>query len=235
MGSGISCDDAANPTVTTLFQSCGDGAPGKVRRTPGGSLATDHAGIVYAVKDAGIVLDEKGPFTRARIDHGVAPQGASYLYYMVPKSGRKVAERLLAADSPIEVLRQDGSAHIIRSRTDGTVCAALFDAAAEYPGLLVKGVNIPLAYILQEQDGGNYRLSLCEPDMRRPSVDHMGQLTEVQVVTPEQPFATQLHLQGTFNVSCPEGDVKATCANGETTLDLTTVRGRNYTIELKKR
>lgn len=235
MGSGIRCDDAVNPTVTTLFQSCGDGAPGKVRRIPGGSLATDHAGIVYAVKNAGIVLDEKGPFTRARIDHGLAPQGASYLYYMVMKSGRKGAERLLAADSPIEVLRQDGRAHIVRSRQDGTVCAALFDAAAEYPGLLVKGVNIPLAYILQERDGRGCRLSLCEPDMRRPAVDHMGQLTEAQVVTPEQPFTTRLRLRGLFEASCADGDVKTICTDGETMLELTTVRGRNYTIELKKR
>lgn len=235
MGSGIRCDDAANPTVTTLFQSCGDGAPGRVRRTAGGTLATDHAGIVYAVKDAGILLDEKGAFTRARLDHGTAPQGASYLYYMLPKSGRKAAARLLSDKGPVEVVRQDAAAHIVRLRTDGTLFAALYDAETEYPELPVTGVNIPLAYIWQECGGGSSRLSLCEPDMRRPAVDHMGQLTEAQVVIPEQPFATRLRLHGLFEASCVDGDVRTTCADGETTLELTTVRGRNYTIELKKR
>ena len=99
----------------------------------------------------------------------------------------------------------------------------------------VTGVNIPLAYIWQECGGGSSRLSLCEPDMRRPAVDHMGQLTEAQVVIPEQPFATRLRLHGLFEASCVDGDVRTTCADGETTLELTTVRGRNYTIELKKR
>lgn len=232
MGSDIRNDDAAHATATTLFQSCGKGRAGRVRRVPCGSLVTDHAGIVYAVQQTSVTLDEQGPFTRAWIDHGAAPQGAEYLYCMVTGPGRKGAERLLGADAPFEVVRRDNQAHIVRLKESGTLFAALYDARAEYAGMPVSGVNIPLAYIFRREAPGAWRLSLCEPDMRRPSVDHMGQLTEAQVVVEEEPHATRLRLPGRFDAVCEQGDLRVTHTEAETVLELTTVRGRNYHIRL---
>lgn len=235
MGSDIRCGNAANRTVTTLFQSCGEGSCDKVQPVPGGHLLTDHAGIVYAVRKAGLAVDRRGPFTRARIDHGTAPQGDSYRYYMVPDGDRSRARQLLGDDGPVEVLQQDNGAHIVRLKRDGTVFAALYDASATWDDLPVGRVNIPLAYIFRREAPGRYRLSLCEPDMRRPSVNHMGLLSEAEVITPEQPFETRITLRGDFDAVCAGGDLKVTHRGSETELCLTTVRGQNYTVELHTR
>lgn len=232
MGSDIRNNDEKNHTVTTLFQSYGDEALGKVRKSGGGVMLADHAGIVYAVKGDNITLSEQAPFTRACIDHATAPESASYLYYMVTESGKKAAGKLLSSSAPVEVLRQDNDAHIVRHKDKGIVYAALFNDKIQYPELKVTKVNIPLAYIWQDKGGKQATLSVCEPDMRRPAVNHMGDLTEADVIVPEKPFATRLHLQGIYEAACQDGDMKVTHADGETIIDLTTICGKNYTILL---
>lgn len=229
LGSDIRSDDAVHPTVTTLFQSAD--APAAVEPMAGGTLLSDGTGMLFAVPDAVPTLERAGPLTRAFIDHGPAPRGAGYRYYMLPAGDRAAAERLLSDDSPVEVLRQDDGAHVVRDRERGIVCAALYDAGAEYDALPVVRVNIPLAYIWQPE-GEGARLTLCEPDMRRPAVRHMGELTEEQVVVPEAPHATRLWLEGLYDATCEAGPLEVSHADGATTIALETVRGENYTIRL---
>lgn len=234
MGSDIRNDDARHATATALFQS--PGAPMTVERIAGGTLAADASGMLFAVQDAVPTLDRQGAFTRARIDHGTAPRGAGYRYYMVTDGDRAAAARLLSPQSPVEVLRQDDGAHVVCLRERGTVFAALYDAEAAYAGLPVVRVNIPLAYIWQTDAEGACRLTLCEPDMRRTAVDHMGQLTEASVLVPETPHATRLWLEGLYDAAPTDGgDLRVTHADGRTMLELTTVRGGNYSIRLTPR
>ena len=233
LGSGISATDTEHPTVTTLFQSCGKGAAGKVRRVSGGSIVADPAGVVYAVAQGDVRTDRDTVFTRGWLDHGNAPCGASYAYYLIPERGTGLARQLLRADGPVEIVRQDTAAHIVRERADGRLFAALYDASATFPGLLVKRVNIPLAYILEPAGADSYRLTLCEPDMRRPSVNCMDQLTEAQVVVPERAFATRLVLRGLYEVGCPDGTVQVSRTSDETVVELSTICGRNYELRLR--
>lgn len=247
LGSDVQNADTAHTTLTTLFQSKPQDVPackkGEVnpadnmlpapRKAGNGYLLTDHAGITYAVKGDLPRMETKDPFVLAAIDHGKAPQGESYLYYMVTEQGKKMGKKLLSSSSPVQVLRQDNGAHIVRHRTKGLVYAALFDAEATYADVPVTKVNIPLAYIWQEgQQKGEAVLTVCEPDMRRTQVQHMGLLTEESVLVPEEPHRTVLWLQGAYEASCPDGDVRATCADGQTRIEVTTVCGRNYPIRL---
>lgn len=233
IGSDICDDDALHPTLTALFQSA-DG-PAAVERVAGGALAADASGMLFAVQDAVPAIERQGAFTRAWIDHGMAPRGAGYRYYILPDGDRKAACRLLSADSPVEILRQDDGAHIVRQRERGSVFAALYDADAAYAGPVVR-VNAPLAYIWQPS-GMGCRLTLCEPDMRRPAVRHMGELTEEQVVVPERPHATRLWLDGLYDAAEADGDgtFAVSHVDGRTVLDLMTVCGRNYSILLTPR
>ncbi len=232
MGSDIQNNDKGHNTVTTLFQSPGEEPLSKVQKTGEGAMLEDHAGIVYAVKADKITVKEQKPFTCAFIDHASAPESASYLYYMVTESGKKVAKTLLSSASPVKVLKRDNDAHIVRHDDKGIVFAALFNDKVQYPELKVTRVNIPLAYIWQDKGNKQAVLSVCEPDMRRPEVNHMGDLTEEDVVVPEKPFATRLYLQGSYEAICPDGDMKVTYMNGETVIELTTICGKNYTIQL---
>ena len=252
MGSGISSADSVNNTVTTLFQSF----DGSVSVPAPGVL--DDGSFAYAARDGEVRLERDGKYARAYIDHGKAPHDGSYLYCMAKDSDSALAGNLLGG---MKVLRQDSAAHIVRY--GGVICGALFDAAERYDSLTVRGTNIPLAYILEEMpsdgidgkghDAGvrGYRLSLCEPDMRRPHRDEMGQLTEEDVLQAEQPFTTSVELSGNLRVlrhECvgklvrnPEDTADENGFTAEydpsrdiTVLTLTTVRGENHIFDLIK-
>ena len=144
----------------------------------------------------------------------------------------KAAAASVAAESPVNVLRKDASAHIVEK--DGIVCAALFDANMDFEGMIVQSVNIPLAYILEDKGEGQYVLSLCEPDMRRPWKLNMNDLENEDVAAQAKPFETKLVLGGVFEVISSDGEVEAAQENGKTILTLTTVNARNYTVKLRK-
>lgn len=233
LGSDIQNDDKNNKTVTTLFQSNAENTSGKARNITGGSITTDGSGIMYAVKGDKISTSYQQPFSLAYLDHATAPTSASYQYYMVTGSDEKQAERLLSSKSPIEVMKQDNDAHIVINKERGLVYGALFNEKIEHPSLKVCKVNIPLAYILQEKGKKQYTLSVCEPDMRRPSANHMGLLSEEDVLVTEKPFVTRLYLSGIYDATCPNGDIKVTHTEKQTVVELSTICGKNYTIELK--
>lgn len=110
-----------------------------------------------------------------------------------------------------------------------------FNIEKEYVDLIVKKVNIPLAYILKDDDN-KMNLSLCEPDMRRASKDHMGLLTEDDVIQEEKPFDTKIVLNGIFNIECIQKkvDVSYNRQRNETYITISTIRGENYNLILKK-
>ena len=103
-----------------------------------------------------------------------------------------------------------------------------------FDGMLVESVNIPLAYILEDKGEGTYRLSLCEPDMRRTWKLNMNHLSPEEVAEEEKPFETVLLLDGRFEIAGVSSGVSATIENDKTRITLTTVRARNYVIELKE-
>ena len=172
---------------------------------------------------------KEGKRAIAYIDHGIAPKNAGYEYYMVKD---KSAATSVMSGSPVKVVKKDDSAHIVERY--GVICAALFKERTHFEGMVVERVNIPLAYILEDKGNGAYRLSLCEPDMRRSWHLNMNDLSDKEVIEEEKPFETSLVLDGDFEVISDNGDIKAVKDNGKTILTLTTVKARNYTMELKK-
>jgi hypothetical protein len=144
----------------------------------------------------------------------------------------KSAAASVAADSPVKVIRKDSSAHIVER--DGTVCAALFDEGIVFEGMSVEKVNIPLAYILEDKGDGQFVLSLCEPDMRRPWKLNMNDLEGEEVVAQAKPFETEIVLGGNFDITGDPAGFTLTKSDGKTKLLLTTVHARNYTVRLKK-
>ena len=223
LGSGVSCSDRKSPVVTTLFQEFKGAGKQKAEGV------YEDASFAYVVKEGNVQLTKEGKRTIAYVDHGLAPKDAGYEYYMIKD---KAAAASVAAESPIKVLRKDASAHIVEK--DGVVCAALFDANMDFEGMIVQSVNIPLAYILEDKGEGQYVLSLCEPDMRRPWKLNMNDLENEDVAAHAKPFETKLVLGGTFEVISSDGDVEAVQENGKTRLTLTTVNARNYTVKLRK-
>ena len=223
LGSGVGCSDRKHPVATTLFQDF-KGA-GKLKAEG----VYEDASFAYVVKQGNVLLTKEGKRSIAYVDHGLAPKESGYEYYMLKD---KSAAASVVEDSPVKVIRKDAAAHIVER--DGVVCAALFEADIEYDGMLVRSVNIPLAYILEDEGAGLYSLSLCEPDMRRPWKLNMNDLTEAEVGEAAKPFDTTLTLDGEFEVMPGDYQVKVEKDNGKTLITVTTENARNYTLQLRK-
>ena len=231
LGTNIQNKDQTYPTVTTLFQAFGGN--GTNNRSDKGTILTDPS-LMYVVKKGVVSTIDRGRHYIAYIDHGKAPQDAMYLYYILKQKDKEVAKQLLSDNSPIEVLSQNNDAHIVHHKIKGSWHAALFNADKEYNGQLVKRVNIPLSYILEKQAKESYKLSICEPDMRRVSHAHMGLLSEEDVIQEEKPFDTQITIDGLYKVACPQKtiNVSQNKEKKETRITISTVRGENYTLIL---
>lgn len=242
LGSGISCADREHRTVTTLFQAF-DMNGMQMKR---GSIVSDGS-LVYAVGNGRLdFYSGENGYSRAYIDHGTAPDDEGYEYYIVADGRKRTAEKLLGRSSPVKVIRRDSLAHIVSYGE--TVSAAVFAADTVFAGMTVSEVNIPLAYVLEKEDDG-YLLHFCEPDMRRVRRNHMGELTEADVVVGEEPFRTVMVLEGIFSVSDVTSSRKASGAlsavspclpevrydGGKTIVAVTTIRGENHTLRLVAR
>lgn len=231
LGSDIQNTDRNYPTVTTLFQSFSGNADKE--NVTGGYILTDPS-LMYVVKGGAVRTHSENAYTRAYIEHGVAPEASKYHYYILKRKDKKIAKQLLSDRSPIDIVSQNNDAHIVYHKAKGMTYGALFNTQKSYPEQIVSQVNIPLSYILEKQERGIFRLSICEPDMRRPSRTHMGLLTEEDVVQEEKAFDTQLTLKGIYSVLCPQTSthISYNDEKNETCITLSTIRGENYTLLL---
>ena len=233
LGSDIQTKDKRYPTVTTLFQSFSRNTGEE--RIPEGYILTDPS-LMYAVKGGAVRTSCEGSHTRAYIEHGNAPEAAKYHYYILKNKNKVLARQLLSNESPIEVIAQDNDAHIVTHKTKEITCSALFNAQKTYDGQLVSQVNIPLSYILEKQKDNSFKLSVCEPDMRRISHAHMGLLTEEDVIQQEKPYDTRLTINGLYNVKSPQKPVEVSLdrEKDKTYITISTIRGENYTLLLQQ-
>ena len=233
IGSDIQSKDNKYPIITTVFQSFNKEC--SKEKIPGGYILTDSS-LTYVIKgeDVQISSSPEKTHVRAFIRHGIAPENDRYHYYILKHKDKTLAKQLLSNNSPIEIISQNNDAHIIRHKPKNIVYAALFNAQKTYTGQLVTQVNIPLSYILEKQEGQSFRLSICEPDMRRVSRAHMGLLTEQDVIEEEKPFNTKLTINGLYNIDCPQKSIKVLHneEKDKTYITISTIRGENYTLLL---
>lgn len=231
LGSDIQTKDKRYQTITTLFQSFNSNT--NEEKIPEGYILADPS-LMYAVKEGAVRTLCEGSHTRAYIEHGTAPESAKYHYYILKNKDKALARQLLSNDSPMKVIVQDNDAHIVTHKTKKITCGALFNAQKMYENQLVYQVNIPLSYILEKQKNNSFKLSICEPDMRRTSRPHMGLLTEEDVIQQEKPYDTQLTINGLYNVECPQKTIKVSLdkEKDKTYITISTIRGENYTFLL---
>jgi len=223
IGGGVNCNDRKCPVATTIFQDL-KGSGKQISEN-----VYEDASFAYVVKEGTVEFSRNGKQSYAAVDHGLAPQNAGYEYYMLKD---KSSASAVAAESPVQVLRRDSDAHIIKR--EGDICAALFTAGSVYEDCLVQSVNIPLAYILEDKGAGEYQLNLCEPDMRRPWKLNMNNLDDKEVAVDSQPFNTEIILDGDFDIVGDPAGFTLEKSEGKTTLKITTIHARNYKVKLKR-
>ena len=192
LGSGIENDDGGHATVTTLFQASVSedrptGVNGEsVRAIPYEFVGTagqtawvmDSRGNGYVIPDGGDLHMQRqvqtpgdfgkgggggtGIFELAYLDHGSAPQDASYHYaVLVQRSPDRV--RAFANMPEYDVWQQDRYAHIVHHQGLKTTGYALFDIATRPVDGPVLAVSLPSLVMAREVDDG-LLVSVADPD-----------------------------------------------------------------------
>jgi hypothetical protein len=113
-------------------------------------------------------------YATAWLDHGSAPNGASYEYIVVPATSSNAMAQIAAAytnslTTPYEVLQKDTTAHVVRWKADGRIGYALFTtnglaSAATNAGPL-RTVSRPCLAMSQPGTNGALWLTLVDPDL----------------------------------------------------------------------
>ena len=126
----------------------------------GGDLRVQRE--VQVSKNYGRDSGGTGTFELAYLDHGSAPQGASYHYaVLVQRSPDQVSA--FASSPEYDVWRQDGQAHIVHHREMKTTGYALFDTDARPTDGPVVSVSLPSLVMIREV-GDGLLLSVADPD-----------------------------------------------------------------------
>ena len=207
----------------------------KIENRGGGVLLNDNSGLLYAVKGCDPKIRKNDSFAIAYIDHTAAPDRAKYQYYMITNGDEQLAAYLLSEDTPIQILRQDDEAHIVKVKDKNITYGAIFNKDQSFDSLLVKSVNIPLSYIIEGGNKDITKVFFSEPDMRRTSRTNMDGLSEEDVIEEERAFETELVLNGMYDVYSPVTPLKVQYKDGNTFVRVSTIRGNNYMFNIRKK
>ena len=136
----------------------------------------------------------------------------------------------------MKIIEADRDAHIIGYGDFNIICGAIFGTGKTFVGTPVACTDTPVTYIFESTDdtGTKARLTVCDPDMRRPYRAHMGQLTDEDVIAEEKPHETTIVLNGLYSVTGGPEDtaVRHDMTAGTTAVTFTTVRGENHSFAL---
>lgn len=185
LGTDIENTNAEFPTETTLFQTAAitpaDHAYWESYKSDGQTYI-DPNGVGYylsknSMKSAKyeknfpqVTIGERsteptsGDWVSLTLQHGKAPQGASYEYAVLPRTDA-ASLKAFAKKPSYKVLRQDRNAHIVRSLTGKLTSYVLFETPQALPaeGWLQKADTSCLVMI--REDKGKLLLTVSQPDL----------------------------------------------------------------------
>ena len=114
--------------------------------------------------------DTEGDFLTAWIDHGEAPDGATYEYLVEVRSSPEAMARL-AAQPPYRVIQRDEAAHIVWHTASARWSCVFYvpqevsPHAAAAETLPIKAVDRPCLAMAEAVHGGQLHLSVADPDL----------------------------------------------------------------------
>lgn len=162
----------------------------------------------------------KGDFASAWIDHGNAPQNASYEYAILldgtPEKMTAFAQGMNnPAAASYRVLRHDDSAHIVKDRESGVTGYALFEPYSGGSDELLLKTGKPCLIMAQPVPAGKgIRISVNDADLK--IVGDMGYATASPCL--ERPI--QVVLRGSWKPAQADQKVSAELRDGNTVLSV---------------
>ena len=256
MGDGLENSLEGSELHTTLFQNsidAEDAAPTEYLDAESVVL-NDRFGNAYFVRNANVCVSKglqnsyheetdaptQGYFEKAYINHGSLCTGDAY-EYMVVIAPTKTDVREYEAKRPYDVLRADGSAHIVKDHQTGITGCAAFETVSVDENI----VSLSPSVLMYKLTDNEFNISVSNPDLalyRGESdeiLDENGKRKERSVYgrswinNPAHPTAVRIVVNGQWNVTgtC-EMDVRYD--DGKTIIEIITTESRTENIKLSK-
>lgn len=176
LGSGISNSNAGYSTETTLFQCKYNKKDPKV----GNDDYWLHDGYdnYYHVTEGAVCFqvaeqeslhektkaNTKGTFSSAWIDHGKAPKGAVYEYFVLIQPSAGELDKI-KGEVPYVILNRDNKAHVVYDKRTGITGYAAFDAYQPADDDVLANIPAETMVMRQGKLGEQIRMSVCDPNL----------------------------------------------------------------------
>ncbi|MFW6044800.1 MAG: chondroitinase family polysaccharide lyase [Planctomycetota bacterium] len=137
----------------------------------------------------------EGDYATAWLDHGAAPDRASYEYAVLPQTNAGAVEEY-AFDPPYSVLQKDQHAHVVEHTERGVTAYALFTPDRECPHGLIARTDTPITAMVYRCGTDRIVLRLADPNLRLPQRGNMGFLSEEDCRVERESHTVRVHLRG---------------------------------------
>jgi len=174
--------------------------------------------------------DTEGDAAIAYLSHGESPTQAGYEYVILvqttPAGIAEFSTAMAGSEQPIVVWRKDHEAHIVYDRGTKSWGGVVYTKSLELPGAAQAGLPVttvtgPCLFMLEKLDRGQATLSIADPDIHR-------------LKRTSQPSNVSLTIAGAWKPTDVNSPVKTETARGQTTLTVTCIEGRSYTVTLQQ-
>ena len=243
LGSKITNNSTTARTETTLLQHVfNKGESFKVNGTEltvnqtnvPQPIIRDNLGNRFIVKSGNVDVFKGDTLYSAVINHGTNPKDQSYVYYMLLQSSdAQEAQYSNATTNPIQLIRQDSIAHIVKHRTDKVWGYSIFNSTTALNDSLIKQVNTPSIVIIKLIDTSIYRMVISDPDMHRPYYLGSGSFPVSTAGASATPFSYEITLNGLYQFNGTYPNATLTNSGNTTKIAFSTLDGNSYTFDLK--
>lgn len=157
----------------------------------------------------------------AWLSHDTAPSNGHY-YYEIHWNSKKI--------KPLKQFEMNGVFHhIVEGKTH---YYHIWDVNAYKGNQWVSMVSDPVSFSITKNKKGIV-LVLTDPDMRRPNVKNIGQLSHEKVIAPAKSKRVTLHIKGVCHLAGESNGFKILSKNQkETVISIDCVNGETYKAEL---
>ena len=202
---------------------------------------TDTKGNIYLIRNGyGLTVEKKsqtspsdtkkktgtGNFITAYIDHGTAPQNASYEYLMLVRPTSK-DEGKYSKKLPYTVIQADNNAHVVRDEITG-ITAYISYKGYTSPNTLLASAESETIVMERTKEDGNVVMSVCTPDL---GITRKGYTTSQK----SQEIKRRVVLKGKWTFVQPYEGVTITEDGDNTVIVVSCINGQPVEFLLKNK
>ena len=242
LGSNINNTASTDTTETTLLQQLV--SPSEIFTVNGTQLTStkkgltqpvirDNLGNSFIVKTGSVNVYKGDTLYTAVISHGINPTGQTYAYYMLLQSNSAQDTKYCnAITSPIQIVRQDTIAHIVKQKEDKVWGYSVFNSSVLLNDSLVKQVNSPSILMIKAISPSTYRVVITDPDMHRSASISVSAMDAVTQVATSIPFNYQIIINGIYKLALANPNYSLTVIGNTTKIAFNVQEGNSYTFDL---